>query len=763
MTQLSRVNYQTLHGVQCNDVWGYVDETGKEYALVGTTDGTGVVDVTDPLNPVEIFWAPGMNSIWRDIKVWGDFAYVTTEAQEGLMIIDLSPLPGSAALTYTHYSGPAGNEWYSAHNIWIDEQGYGYINGANRGNGGIIILDLFTNPGVPDEVGAFDDWYSHDCWVKNDTLYGAHIEDGFFSIVDITNRTSPVLLATQNTPGTFCHNVWGNDQMTTLFTTDEIGGGYLASYNVSDPSNITELDRVQSNPGLYVIPHNAHFLNDYIITSYYRDGVTIHDVSDPANMVLVGNFDTSPFSGNGFNGCWGAYPYLPSGVVLATDIERGLFVLGATYTRGAYLNGTVTDNNTGFAIGNAEVRLLGQGITELTKINGLYKTGVSIAGTYQVRYSKPGYFADTLDVVLTNGIIVVQNVALVPMNAFTLTGNVKEQGTASAIQGAVVVLESNDFMYQAVTDASGNFSISGFYQGDYFVAAGHWGHRVDCRDTVYIDASAGAINFTLPVGYYDDFSVNLNWTDVFAAAGGKWERADPAGSTSTSAPAYDALYDCGAKAYVTGNVGGHPDNDDVDDGYVLLQSPVMNLTGYTDPHVNYAKWFYCKFGPNPEDDSLKIYLNDGTNSFLIDYVSFAQESRFSQWLDTSIRVLDHISNLTTVRLEVYTSDFNPDVNITEAGIDYFHVTNEWVYSTQETEWNEGLQIYPNPGGDYLNLLTDKEGIINIYDITGKIVSTTINKYGVQQVNTSSLSKGAYLLQFIQEDGTVRVMKWTKGS
>ena len=32
-----------------SDVWGYVDEAGNEYALVGTFSGLSVVDVTDPV------------------------------------------------------------------------------------------------------------------------------------------------------------------------------------------------------------------------------------------------------------------------------------------------------------------------------------------------------------------------------------------------------------------------------------------------------------------------------------------------------------------------------------------------------------------------------------------------------------------------------------------------------------------------------------------------------------------------------------------
>ena len=31
-----------------NDCWGYVSPSGREYALMGTYDGTGVVEITNP-------------------------------------------------------------------------------------------------------------------------------------------------------------------------------------------------------------------------------------------------------------------------------------------------------------------------------------------------------------------------------------------------------------------------------------------------------------------------------------------------------------------------------------------------------------------------------------------------------------------------------------------------------------------------------------------------------------------------------------------
>ena len=76
---LSHVDYQALHGANLNDVWGYVDELGNEYAIVGTSKGTSILNVTDPTNPTEVFWVPGTESIWRDPSVNGNYAYVTTE------------------------------------------------------------------------------------------------------------------------------------------------------------------------------------------------------------------------------------------------------------------------------------------------------------------------------------------------------------------------------------------------------------------------------------------------------------------------------------------------------------------------------------------------------------------------------------------------------------------------------------------------------------------------------------------------------------
>jgi len=325
-----------------NDIWGYADGS-NEYALVGTVTGFSVVDVSDPSDPYELFFIEGSSSTWRDIKNWGKYAYVTTEASDGLLIVDLSDLTGQ---TYVYT-----DEFFTtSHNIYIDENGYAYIFGTDTGNGGAIILDLTEDPMNPTLAGVFDDYYLHDGMVRGDTLWGSAIYAGVFSIIDVSDKSSPVIMSSYPTSCNFTHNAWISDDNNYLFTTDEQAGCYVGAYDVSDIYDIQEIDLIQEWTGdgamgsqENVIPHNTHVFGDYLVTSYYTSGVTVIDASDPFNLIEVAYYDTSPMSGGNFDGCWGAYPYLPSGLILATDQQEGLFVLHTPY--GNYEGLGCTDSN----------------------------------------------------------------------------------------------------------------------------------------------------------------------------------------------------------------------------------------------------------------------------------------------------------------------------------------------------------------------------------------------------------------------------------
>ncbi len=445
-----------------NDIWGYVDSDGNEYALVGTETGLSIVDVTTPTAPVEVFFGSGVNSIWRDIKTWGDYAYVSTEGGGGIYIVDLSPLPGTITTT-SSFTGSV-YPFQTVHNLYIDEFGRLYIFGSNNGVGGAIICDLTADPMNPVELGRFNDYYLHDGMARGDTLWGGAIYQGNLVAVDVSDPANTVLMATKSTPNQFTHNCWVSDDGNTVFTTDEEEDAYIAAYDVTDFDNITELDRVQSSPGNNVIPHNVHVNNKYLVTSYYSDGVVIHDADRPGNLIEVGNFDTAPdFPGPGYHGSWGVYPFLPSGIIVAADIENGLYVLQPNYVRGCYLEGNITDSITGLPVNNVKIEIVPSGISDYSDFSGAYAFGTAVAGTYDVVFSNSGYNTKTIeDVVLDNGLLTTLDVEL----SSWFTGIGDEQQSATIKVGPNPFFNSTKLNYHIDDNVSSNakiqvFSISG--------------------------------------------------------------------------------------------------------------------------------------------------------------------------------------------------------------------------------------------------------------------------------------------------------------
>ncbi len=742
LDSLSRVDYSALHGTQLNDVWGYADGNGNEYALVGTQDGLSVVDVSDPQNPSEVFWGMGLHSIWRDMKTWDHYAYVTTEAENGLYIVDLGTLPGNTNLSTGYYFGGS-DPWSSAHNIYIDSSGYAYIFGANRGNGGVIILDVHTNPMNPVEVGTFDDWYAHDGYVLGDTLYAAHINDGFISVVDVSDKSNPVLLGTRYTPSDFAHNVWPRDDGQVVYTTDEISGAYVASYDVSDPTNITELDRVQSSPGAGVIPHNVHVLGNFLVTSYYSDGIVVFDATHPENLIEVARYDTYPQQTTSYDGCWGAYPFLPSGIILASDITGGLFVLGPEYVQAGYLQGIVTESGSGTPLSDVTVSLTGNAMEEQTASTGFYATGMVDPQTTDVTYSKVGYYPQTVSVSLTSGVVNVQDIQLEQIPQYSLSVVVQEAGSGTPIDNAQVKLVHPLITHAGPTNGLGQEDLVLYYEDTYHVVVAKWGYKEYCAD-LFIDDVTGTITVELEPGYYDDFEFDLGWTVVSTASTGKWERGIPFHGSPAS-PFTDADFDCGDHCYITGNSETmNADLDDVDGGVTRLTSPLFDLSTYSDPHINFACWFYNFFGPQPPaDDTLRVILGNGVETLEIFKKGSSGDTAY--WEFESIRVLDFMTPTTTMTLSVRTSDLDPAVNITEAAFDFFNVSEYNVLNVPETE-QESVTLYPNPAEDWIAL----RGISapanwEIVDMHGRVICT--GKIGPdQKIAIAGLKPGIYLLR-----------------
>ena len=367
------------NNVTCANIGGYTDTLGREYALVGTSQGLSIVAIDTPTHPHELFLVPGAtgnNGLWREVREYKGYAYVTTEQNSGLVIVNLKYLPDS--IQY-HTVNPNGMR--TSHDIFIDEHGIAYVNGTDKGQ---LFLDLNTNPYNPTYLGKFTNNYVHDCFVRNDTMYAACINDGIIKVVDVRNKTTADA-ANSNitqwaTPLNFAHNCWMSDDNKYLFTTDEKPNSTLTCYNISDLSNVFETDHTQVDPGSNTIIHNTYFLNNYCPTSYYTYGVAIFDVTRKNNLLEVGHYDTSPaYSGDGFNGQWGVWPYLPSGNLICADIESGLWVLKPTYKRAAYLEGVVKDSVCQTLLTGVKVEIVGDSVTDYTAFLGKYSTGTLFA------------------------------------------------------------------------------------------------------------------------------------------------------------------------------------------------------------------------------------------------------------------------------------------------------------------------------------------------------------------------------------------------
>lgn len=746
MSLVGHLDYMALHSAELNDCWGYVDETGIEYALVGTTKGTSIVSLANPANPVEVFWEPGSESIWRDLQVYGDYAYITTEADDGLLIIDMSPLPGSNVLPTTYYFGPNGNGWTSAHDVFIDTTGgWAYICGANRGNGGMIILDIHTDPLNPIEVGVFDTWYCHDAFAQGNMLYGAHIGDGFLSTIEITDHANPVLIGTQITPNSFTHNVWVTSDDHYAVTTDEIAGSYLTLYDVSNPDDMFEVDRIRSSPGLNIIPHNAFILDDsLIVSSYYTDGITIHDMSRPHNLVEIANYDTHPLETGTFNGCWGAYPFLPSGLQLASDISEGLFILQPTYVKPCYYEGLVRDASNLNPLTDVSVTISNYSQTDMSDAQGEFAVGTMTTGSQNVDFYKVAYYPQTATVNFVNGVLVLDTIDLVPIPPFSLMVIVQDEN-GDPIIDAHVRIEVPQMTQEGLTNGFGESDFQLYYPGNSIVTAGKWGYITNCA-TYMLDASTGTLTITLTEGYYDDFSFDFGWTAIaVGATTGLWERGIPITAADTAAPPFDAYYDCGAYAYVTGNADNvvSSDFDDVDNGRVTLYSPVFDLSGNPDPYLYYEAWFFCQYGPALIDDTLEIFLSNGITQVKLD--EYPPTGFEINWLPASFRIADFIQPTADMQLIVTVADDAPDINVTEAGIDVFVISDQPILQVEQSE-KQAVRIYPNPAQDKLSVTGVSDEAYTIVTPAGTVVRNGKCNDVSTEISLTGLDAGIYFLQ-----------------
>lgn len=357
-------------GARTNDVWGWTDpESGREYAVIGRTDGTSFIDLTNPESPVYLGELPKTegtrSNVWRDIKVYDNHAYVVADGagQHGMQVFDLTRLRDVPNPPATFEADANYDKIGSAHNVVINEEtGFAYAVGVNSGGetcgGGLHMIDI-REPGLPTFAGCFADpntgnsgtGYSHDAqcvlydgpdteYVGKELCFGSN--ETALSIADVSDKENPIAISTASYPNVgYAHQGWLTADMKYFFMDDEgdessaeqagtsMAGSRTLIWDVQD---LDDPIMIKEHYGeALAIDHNLYIKDGLMYQSNNSSGLRILDVSDPENPTEVGFFDPVPWDDSiGFNGTWSNYPYFPSGTIVATSRREGVFFLKYT-------------------------------------------------------------------------------------------------------------------------------------------------------------------------------------------------------------------------------------------------------------------------------------------------------------------------------------------------------------------------------------------------------------------------------------------------
>lgn len=319
--------------LQYNSCWG-LTVNGREYAVIGGARHVLFFDVTDPSTPMLSGKFEGRSTVVpREFKSYKNRVYAVADGgNDGLMIFDLSQAQDSIVRTYwdTTY-------FHRIHTIALDTtSGHIYLNGGNA-NDGIMVLDASQNPDAPTFLAhpMLPGGRVHDCYVRNDTVYASSGYDGYY-IFDFKNPQNPVLLA-ENGTGGYNHNSWLTLDGKYAYYAEEVPQG--RPIHIVDLQNLalgeieivgSFIDNLQApdDSVKLAIPHNLYIKGDLLFDSQYEDGLLVYDISERLNPVLIAHYDTRPENTvyNGYFGNWGNYPWLPSGTIISSDMQNGLFL-----------------------------------------------------------------------------------------------------------------------------------------------------------------------------------------------------------------------------------------------------------------------------------------------------------------------------------------------------------------------------------------------------------------------------------------------------
>ena len=756
------------YAVDYNEVWGYVDEFGNEYALLGVSTGMSVINVSDPATAYETGFFPGPFSIWRDMKSFGDYAYEVTEAGGGMRIFDLSDPENPQFVT--SYNG-----FQSAHNVYIDEaNARAYPCGTDTG--GTLILDI-SNPIAPVLLGSYTDRYVHDLYVRDNIAYLSEINDGTLSIIDFSDPSNSVLLGGPHSyQGAFTHNTWLTTDGDHVVTTDELVAGEMIVWDISALPVITRASSYHT-PETNAIIHNAIIQGDRAFISYYTEGVRVVDITDPSSPSEIGFYDTWPGASGGFDGDWGVYPFLPSGSILLSDITEGLLIVALDAQLGK-LSGRILDADSTVPVADVLVELVETGNSTTSNADGDYALSAP-AGAYTLRLSKEGYVTHDEPITITEGGDLLVDLSLERVPGDFLRGVIQSfaAGSTAPVEGASLTLAGTG--YAATTDAAGNYDFPALPFGSYELYLYRPGF-VPRTLTVWVETGGSHLDLLIhPVDWYDDAESDRGWTlgdGDDTATSGLWLRAIPVGSGNGAVqPGEDATPgSTPGMCFVTGNAseGASIGSNDIDGGKTTLTSPVIDISGMGDPTVAYSRWYSNGAGANPGQDLWKVQIRD---SMLGEWTNVEfTNADVTPWSRLEIRILDHIAVTTQFQIRFIADDAVPG-SVVEAAVDDVEIYGNSVTTTPSPiARRAAVSLQPNAPNPFnpsteLRFVTARAGRVrlDIHDLRGRRIATVVDEQlsaGEHRRNWRAvddsghtLASGVYLLR-LQLDGDVDTRK-----
>ncbi len=358
------------------DVWGE-----GNYAYIGSYNGTGImiIDISNPASPIMVgHYNPPTGGRFQDVVVINGIGYFSSENNGGVYIVDLRDPANPRMLSQIT---PERNGYPYVHELFVAD---GVLYEADSRTNRVKVFDVTTpeNPIFVRDIMTTDPRFIHAIVVVNRRLYTSGW-GGRTDIYDVSSilKEGPRLLGFVET-GPSSHSSWVSSDGKLLASARETLNGDLGLFDISDPANPKTLTKLSAQSlGISAFsPHNPYIVGNLLFVSWYQAGLVVLDISNPSQPKLVGIYDTHAGEINGFEGCWGVYPFLGLDRVLLSDMDGGLFIVDSTAAITGPKNVSAASYSISAIAGRSIVAVFGNNLAPVSQIADTIPLPTSLAG-----------------------------------------------------------------------------------------------------------------------------------------------------------------------------------------------------------------------------------------------------------------------------------------------------------------------------------------------------------------------------------------------